>query len=61
MDRSGAATCGQMDDEPICYITLGMTQGAFLWATGREADVEEVACKVAGVPAREFKIRLGGD
>jgi len=58
VDRSGAATCGQADDEPICYVTLGMIQGALFWATGREADVEEVACKVTGAPACEFKVSI---
>jgi predicted hydrocarbon binding protein len=38
-----------------------MIQGALIWATGREADVEEVACKATGAPACEFKIKLGGD
>ncbi len=61
VDRSGAAACGQTDDEPICYVTLGMIQGALYWAAGREADVEEVACKATGAPACEFKIKLGGD
>jgi len=58
VDRSGAATCGQADDEPICYVTLGMIQGSLFWATGREADVEEVACKATGAPACEFKVSI---
>ena len=58
VDRSSAATCGQADDEPICYVTLGMIQGALFWATGREADVEEVACKATGAPACEFKVSI---
>jgi len=61
VDRSGAAACGQADDEPICYVTLGIIQGALFWAVGREVDVEEVACKATGAPACEFKIKFGGD
>jgi len=60
VDRSGAATCGQSDGEPICYVTLGMIQGALFWAVGREVDVEEVACKATGAPACEFKVKSGG-
>ncbi len=60
-DRSSAATCGQSSpNRAICYVTLGMIQEAIRWATGQEADVEEIACKAAGAPACEFKIRYGG-
>jgi predicted hydrocarbon binding protein len=61
VDRSGASTCGQAAEEPICYVTLGLIQGALYWATGQEADVEEVTCRAMGAPACEFKIKLGGD
>jgi len=33
--------------------------GRPFWATGQEADMEEIACKAAGAPACEFKIKLG--
>jgi predicted hydrocarbon binding protein len=59
MDYSAVAACGQSSDEPICYVTLGIIQGALFWATGQEADVEEVACKVTGSQACEFIIKLG--
>lgn len=61
VDRAGAAACGQADDAPICHVTLGMIQGAMSWAVGREADVEEAACKASGAAACEFKIKFGGD
>ncbi len=60
VDHSAAATFGQSSDEPICYVTLGIIQGALSWATGQEADVEEVACKATGAQACEFKVKLGG-
>lgn len=60
VDHSAAAACGQSSDEPICYVTLGIIQGALFWATGQEADVEEVTCKATGAQACEFKVKLGG-
>jgi predicted hydrocarbon binding protein len=60
VDHCGAATLGQSSAEPICFVTLGLIQGALYWATRHEADVEEIACKAAGAPACEFKIKLGG-
>jgi predicted hydrocarbon binding protein len=59
MDHSAAAACGQSSEEPICYVTLGIIQGALFWATGQEADVEEVACKATGAQACEFIVKLG--
>ncbi len=60
VDRIGAAVTGQEEGEPICYVTLGLIQGALFWATGKEADVDEISCKAAGAPACEFKVKLGG-
>lgn len=59
VDHCGLATLGQSSPEPICFVTLGLIQGAFYWATGRAVDVEEIACQAAGAPACEFKIKLG--
>jgi predicted hydrocarbon binding protein len=59
VDHSSAATLNQTSAQPICFVTLGLIQAAFLWATGQDADVEEIACKAAGAPACEFKITLG--
>lgn len=60
VDRGSAATRNQSDDEPICHVTLGLLQGALFWAAGRDADVNEIACRAMGAPACEFKIRIGG-
>ncbi len=59
VDHSSAATLNQVSVEPICFVTLGLIQGALFWATGQEADMEEIACKAAGAPVCEFKIKLG--
>ena len=60
VDHSSAATLNQTSTEPICFVTLGLIQAALFWAAGQEADIEEIACKAAGAPACEFKIKLGG-
>ena len=60
VDHSCAATLNQTSTEPICFVTLGLIQAALFWASGQEADMEEIACKAAGAPACEFKIKLGG-
>ena len=59
VDHSAAATLNQTSAEPICFVTLGLIQGALFWAAGQEADMEEIACKAVGAPACEFKIKLG--
>lgn len=60
VDRGSATTQGQSHAEPICYVTLGLIQGALFWATGIEANVTEIACRAMGAPACEFKIKIGG-
>jgi len=57
--HSATATLNQTSSGPICFVTLGLIQGALFWAAGQEADMEEIACKAAGAPACEFKIKLG--
>jgi len=59
VDRGSAATQGQSHDEPICYVTLGLIQGALFWATGIEVNVTEMNCRAMGAPACEFKIKIG--
>jgi predicted hydrocarbon binding protein len=59
VDHSAAATQNQTSTDPICFVTRGLIQAALFWATGQEADMEEIACKAAGAPACEFKIKLG--
>jgi len=60
VDRSGAATCGQESTEPICFVTHGILEAALHWATGQDADIEEISCKAMGANACEFKFTPGG-
>jgi predicted hydrocarbon binding protein len=59
VDHSGAATCGQESTEPICFVTHGILEAALYWATGQDADVEEISCKAMGAEACEFKFKPG--
>jgi predicted hydrocarbon binding protein len=60
VDHAAAATLGQSEPGPICSVTLGLLHEALFWATGREQDVEEIACHAAGGAACEFKVKLEG-
>jgi predicted hydrocarbon binding protein len=60
VDHCGAAGLNQKESGPACSVTLGLIQEALFWATGREADVEETACRAAGSAQCEFKIKFGG-
>jgi len=59
-DHAGAATVGQKENAPVCFVTLGLIQEALIWVSGREYDAEEVACQAAGGDACEFKITVSG-
>jgi predicted hydrocarbon binding protein len=59
VDHSAAAAINQTSTEPICFVTFSLIQAALFWATGQEADMEEIACRAVGAPACEFKIKLG--
>ncbi len=58
VDRAGAVTTGQEEVFPICYVTVGLVQEALFWASGREHDVEERACRAAGAAQCEFKVAV---
>lgn len=58
VDRAGAVTVEQQEVTPICYVTIGLVQEALFWASGREHDVEERACRAAGASQCEFKITM---
>jgi predicted hydrocarbon binding protein len=58
-DQASAATLRQSSRHCLCFVTQGLIQGALFWATGQEADVEEIACRAAGAPACEFKVSFG--
>lgn len=58
VDRAGAVTVEQQEVTPICYVTVGLLQEALFWASGREHDVEERACRAAGAAQCEFKVTV---
>jgi predicted hydrocarbon binding protein len=55
-DRASPTTLGQREENPICYVTLGMLQACLSWATGVDYDIEEIACRGCGDEACAFKI-----
>lgn len=58
VDRAGAVTIEQQEVAPICYVTVGLVQEALFWASGREHDVEERACRATGAAQCEFKVTV---
>ncbi len=60
VDHASPSTQAQTDDEPICFVTLGLIQECLFWAIGQVHDVEERACRALGGSQCEFKITIGG-
>jgi predicted hydrocarbon binding protein len=60
VDHAAPTAIGQTDDQPICFVTLGLIQECLFWAIGQVHDVEETACRALGGSKCEFKITLGG-
>ena len=58
VDHAAAVTADQHEVLPICYVTVGLIQEALFWASGREHDVEERACRATGAEKCEFKITV---
>lgn len=56
VDHPSHAAAGQHDDEPICWVMLGLVREALYWATGREYDVTEISCRALGAKQCEFKV-----
>ena len=56
VDHPSHAASGQHDDEPICWVTLGLVREALYWAASREYDVTEIACRALGAKQCEFKV-----
>ena len=55
----GCAICHtRTSDRPICYLYHGSLEEALLWATGAEANVDEVACKAVGDEFCRFQVTL---
>ena len=57
VDHISPSTAEQRDQEPICWVALGLMREALLWATGREYDVTEISCRATGAGQCEFHIK----
>ena len=60
VDKTSPGTLGQIESDPICYVTLGLIRECLYWATGQEHDIDETSCRASGEEACEFKITIGG-
>lgn len=60
VDHTSPTALGNTDDQPICFVTLGLIQECLFWALEQVHDVEELTCRVQGSAQCEFKITLGG-
>ena len=58
VDHASPAAAGQHEDEPICWLTIGLVRESLSWAAHREFDVTEISCRALGAPACEFKIKV---
>lgn len=59
VDHVSPTTYEQHDDEPICWVTLGLMREALFWAAGREYDVTETSCRANGAGQCEFHVKTG--
>lgn len=59
VDHVSPAAWEQREDEPICWVTVGLMGEALLWAAGREYDIAEIACRAAGAAQCEFHVKIG--
>jgi predicted hydrocarbon binding protein len=51
------STCaGKEADSAICWVFVGAIQQALSWATGKEFEVVETACRATGAPECVFEI-----
>lgn len=51
------STCvGKEADGAICWVFVGAIQQALVWATGKEFEVVETACRAMGAPECIFEI-----
>lgn len=51
IDYECAMSAGKTADEPIGWIQTGIIQESLHWQTGKDFEVEQVACRAMGAPA----------
>lgn len=56
VDMDCSQCAGKEADTQICTIRTGTLQAALAWLTGKEFDVQEVACRAMGDPACVWEI-----
>ena len=56
VDHASPTTHEQQDDEPICWVTLGLMRESLFWGAGREYDIAETSCRANGAGQCEFKV-----
>ena len=59
VDHVSSTTANQRDAESICWVTLGLVRESLFWATGREYDITETACRALGAQVCEFHVKTG--
>jgi predicted hydrocarbon binding protein len=59
VDHTSPATYQQKDDEPICWVTMGLVRECLYWAAHREFDVTETSCCALGAGQCEFHVKTG--
>ncbi len=57
IDADCSMSAGKRANEPLGWIQTGVLQEALSWQTGRDLDVEQVACRSMGAPASVWEIR----
>jgi hypothetical protein len=56
IDETCPMCAGKTADSPICWVHNGVLVQAALWLTGKEFEVQEVACRAMGAPACVWEI-----
>lgn len=58
-DYSCAICYNRQADGPVCHLYVGSISEAVKWATGRDYEVQEIACRAMGERACSFLVRVG--
>jgi predicted hydrocarbon binding protein len=56
VDRTSDTTFQQESNTPICWVTIGMLQGAVSSITSQVAEIQEVSCRAMGDDSCRFQI-----
>ncbi|PKN94936.1 MAG: hypothetical protein CVU44_03775 [Chloroflexi bacterium HGW-Chloroflexi-6] len=59
VDNDFAALQPNIENESVCYVTLGLIKESLFWATGCEFDVVETSCRAVDGDACEFHVKSG--